>query len=341
MAERRIDRDADKGGRLAASARGRLAAAAADLGLPESRRLTEWQRRSAALLLARLVRAIEDGLRADLAQKFSGHDALHAALASPKVEIALPLLGASAWEPALIALLLRRVDEQRLRRGSGDSGLLTELAANADEMVAAAAMAVLVAEGGRLDSFGEPLLPPAELPAERAHHLAWTIAAALRSYALREHGLDAASADAALAAAVAGLLAGHDEGEGFAASVLRLVRALDRAGLLDDSMAVRMAAEGHLPLLLAAFDLRAEIGAEAGWELLSDPAGEGAMLLLRAAGLGRDAAGAILLRLHGESETTFAAFERFESLGRDQAAALLGLWRADPAYRAAVARMAA
>lgn len=341
MAERRIDRDADKGARLAASARRRLAAAAADLGLPESRRLTEWQRRSAAFLLARLVRSIEDALRADLAQEFAGHDALHAALESPNVEIALPLLGASAWEPALIAILLRRVDEQKLRRESADSGLLTELAASGDEMVAAAAMAVLVAEGSRLDSFDEPLLPPSELPAEQAHHLVWTIAAALRTYALREHGLDAASADAALAGAVAGLLAGHDEGEGFTASVLRLVRALDLAGLLDDSLAVRMAIDGHLPLLLAALDLRAEIGADAGWELLSDPAGEGTMLLLRAAGLGRDAAGAILLRLHGESEATFAAFERFETLGRDEAVALLGLWRADPAYRAAVARLAA
>jgi hypothetical protein len=340
MADTRPDRDADSGARLAAAARRRAIAAAADLALPEASRLGEMQRRWVAALLARLVRSVEDDLRSALAASFAANDGLHAALSSAHVEIALPSLGAGAWEPALITILLRRADEHRLRRAASDTGLLTELAGSPDEAVAAAAMAVLIGESRRRDSSGEPLLPVDELSAERAHHLVWTIAASLRLYIVREHRVEAALADAALAAAAERLLAAHDEGETFDAQALRLVRALDAAGRLDDSLVARLLAEGHLPLFLAALDLAAGLSAGACWDLLSDPAGEGAMLLLRAAGVGREAAGAILLRLHGESEAVLAAFERFEALERSEAADLLALWRADPAYRHAVARLA-
>jgi hypothetical protein len=340
MSDTRPERDADGGARLAAAARQRAIVAAADLALPESSRLGERQRRSVTALLARLVRSVEDDLRSALAASFAAHDGLHAALSSAHVEIALPLLAAAAWEPALIATLLRRADEHRLCRAAVDTGLLTELAGSPGEAVAAAAMAVLIGESRRLDSSGEPLLPLGELPAERAHHLVWTLAASLRLYMVREHRVEAAAADAALAAAAGRMLAEHDEGGTFEAEALRLVRALDAGGLLDDALVARLLVEGHLPIFLAALDVTAGLAADACWELLSDPAGEGAMLLLRAAGLGREAAGTILLRLHGESETVLAAFERFEALGRSEATGLLALWRADPAYRHAVARLA-
>jgi hypothetical protein len=339
MSDTRPDRDADSGARLAADARRRAIVAAADLALPRSSRLDERQRNWVTALLARLVRSVEDDLRSALAASQTD-DGLHAALSSAHVEIALPLLGAADWEPALITTLLRRADEHRLRRAASDSGLLTELAGSPDEAVAAAAMAVLIGESRRLDSSGEPVLPFHELPAERAHHLAWTVAAALRLYMVREHRREAVLADAALAAAAGRLLAAHDEGETFEAEALRLVRALDAAELLDDALIARLLAEGHLPMFLAALRTATGLAVDACWELMSDPSGEGAVLLLRAAGLGREAAGAILLRLPGESEAVLAAFERFESLTRSEAADLLALWRADPAYRHAVARLA-
>lgn len=349
MSEAQPDRDADSGARLAVAARRRLAAAAADLRLPDSCRLSEWQRRSVSALLAGLARSVEDELRSALAARFVGgpagdgaHDMLHAALTSAHVEIALPLLDAAApWEPALIAILLRRAEEHRLHRGNADNALLTELAGNADEAIAAEAMVLLIAQSRRLDSFQEPMIRSGELPAEQAHALAWTIAAALRRYMLREHGIAAEAADAALGAAAASLLAGHDEGATFEAQSLRLARILHCAGALDDGMAARMLIDGNLPLFLAALHVRTGLAAEACWELLSDPSAAGSMLLLRGAGFGRDVAGAILFRLHGEGERAIAAFERFEGLGAAEAAARLGLWRADPAYRAAVARLAA
>ncbi|MDB5693466.1 MAG: hypothetical protein JWO81_2529 [Alphaproteobacteria bacterium] len=344
MSDTRRSTELDGAARLVASARARLAGAAAELRLPERDRLTEWQRRTISSLLARLVRSVEDDLRSALAAGLdeTAHEALHAALSSARVEIAQPLLdAASPWDPALIALLLRRTEEHRLQKGSADHSLLVEFAGSGDEAIGGEAMALLVAQSGRLDGFQEPLLPRTELPAELEHGLVWTIAAALRRYMVGTHELPPPLADAALAGAAGALLARYDEGETFEAQALRLARSLDAAGNLDDRLIARMPGEAGLPLLLAALSVRAGLPAEACWELVADPGARGAVLLLRAAGLSRDTAGAILFELHGDAESVLAEFDRFDGVDAADAISLLSLWRADPAYRAAVASLAA
>jgi hypothetical protein len=343
MSDTRPGGDVDGAARLVASGRARLAAAAAELRLPEAYRLTERQRRTVAALLARLVRAVEDELRSRVAARIPvGYEGLHAALSSAQVEIAWPLLeGVSHWDAALVALLLRRAEEHRLHRDSGDGVLLVELSGSTEEEIAAAAMSLLVAQSRRLDGFQEPVLRPVDLPAELAHGLAWTIAAALRRYMIGEHALPPPVADEALAAAAAGLLSGYDEGATFEAEALRLARSLHASGRLDDTLAARMLGEGSLPLFLAALGVRTGLAVESCWELLADPNARGAALLLRAARLPREAAGAILFRLHGENEAVLAEFESFDHVDADDAALLLTLWRTDPAYRAAVASLAA
>ncbi|MEA3003872.1 MAG: hypothetical protein QOH81_2660 [Sphingomonadales bacterium] len=344
MSDTRRSTELDGAARLVASARARLAAAAAELRLPERDRLTEWQRRTIASLLARLVRSVEDDLRSALAAGLGGaaDEALHAALSSARVEIAAPLLdAASLWDPALIALLLRRTEEHRLQKGTADNALLVELAGSDEEAIAAGAMALLVAQSRRLDAFREPLLPRTELPAELEHGLVWTIAAALRRYMVGTHALPPPLADAALAEAAAGLLARYDEGETFDALALRLARSLDAAGRLDDRAIARLPGEAGLPLLLAALSVRTGLPADACWELVADPDARGAVLLLRAAGLSRDAAGSTLFELHGDAESVLAEFDRFDGVDPADAASLLSLWRADPAYRAAIASLAA
>src|SRR3546814_8132288 len=89
---------------LLAAARERFSVAATDLLLPAEARLTEWQRLTAAALLIRLVRTVEDALRARLAEHFADHDGLHAAFSSAHVAIAQPVLER--------AQVLRRSEEQ-------------------------------------------------------------------------------------------------------------------------------------------------------------------------------------------------------------------------------------
>jgi hypothetical protein len=119
------------------------------------------------------------------------------------------------------------------------------------------------------------------------------------------------------------------------------MRRLDRARRLGDPTVLRSLTEGGLPLFLAALAVRGGVDADSAWELLSDPAARGGALLLRAAGIGKEETAAILFRLHGENEAVAGELDRFEALSTDEARSLLVLWRTDPAYRAAIARMVA
>ncbi|MDB5672852.1 MAG: hypothetical protein JWO25_3811 [Alphaproteobacteria bacterium] len=341
MSEVRPTGETDGAARLAAAARDRLAVGLADLRLPDAWRLTEWQRSTVSALLDRLVRAIESELRGALASSFAEEEALHASLGSAHVEIAMLILGAAPpWEPALVGALLRRAEEHRLHRGSGDHALLIELAGDDDSAIAAEAMSLLIAQSGRFDSFQEPVISRTELPAELEHGLVWTVAAALRRYIVGTHNIGTADADKAIAAAAGALLGGYDEGEAIAARSLRLMRRLATADRLDDEAVVRSLIEGGLPLFLAAVAIRSGIDPDSAWELLSDPDARGGALLLRGAALGKEAAGTILFRLNADTENVAGELDRFEALTPGAALSLLGLWQADPAYRAAVARMA-
>ncbi|MFN7000917.1 MAG: DUF2336 domain-containing protein [Elioraea tepidiphila] len=342
--ERPSGNELDGAARLLASARARLSAAAADLALPQDLRLTEWQRRTVSALLESLVGSIEDELRSALVATLEGEglEPARAAFASASVQIALPILrrGEALSDPALIAALMRRAEEHRLHRKGGEPSLLLELANDEDAEVAADAMAVLLAQSARLDAFQEPLMGRAELPAELEHGLLWAVAAALRTYLTVRHGADPAAADEAIAAAAARLLARYDEGETFDARCLRLVGTL-RDKERDGGLAARALSGGSLTLALAAMARASGIAVDAVWQLLSDPSGNGAALILRAARLSRADAGAILVALGRGEPQVAGQLDRFDGLSPAEADRLLTLWRADPSYRAAVAGLAA
>lgn len=329
---------------LLASARARVAAAMADLALPEALRLSDRQRITVSHLLRRLVADIEDELRSTLAAHFAadGDEPLRAALSSASLAIAVPVLesGGGLADPALFALLLRRAEEHRLARAAPERRLLTELAGDSDEAVAAAAVSLLIADSRRLDAFHEPLLAGGDLPAEVAHGLAWTVAAALRTYLIARHGVTAAAADAAVTAAAAAWLGRYDEGAGADSLARRLALRLEERGRLDDALLVRAADEGALPLFLAGLSLRTGLDLPALWELLPDSEGRGPAILLRAAQVGRESAAAILLQLGGREEAAAAQLDLYDALDSGEARRHVLLWRLDPAYRSAVARLA-
>jgi hypothetical protein len=333
----------DGAAQLLASAHARVSAAIADMGLPEAFRLSDRQRFTLSHLLRRLIGDIEDELRSALSARFAGaEEAVSAALSSASLPIAVPILesGGALADPALFGLLLRRAEEHRLARAAPDRRLLTDLAGDSDPDVAAAAVSLLIADSRRVDAFQEPLLASGDLPAETAHSLIWTVAAALRTYLVGRHGVAPAAADEALTAAAAGLLNGYDEGAGADSLARRLGLRLEERGRLDDDLLVRTAAEGVLPLLLAGLSLRTGLEPQALWELFPDTAGRGPAVLLRAAHVGREAAASILLHLAGRAESAEAQLDLYDALDEVRARQLILLWRLDPAYRAAVARLA-
>jgi hypothetical protein len=335
---------------LLAAARERFAVAATDLLLPERARLTEWQRLTAATLLTRLVRSIEDSLRASLARHFATDEALHAALSSAHVPIALPILerAQALGDAELGTILVRRVEEHRFWKAYGQSAgedLLFALVRDGDAEVAAEAMELVIARSRRFDRFQEPVIGHIDLPAELQHRLVWLIAAALRHYLVQLHGQRAV--DGPIESAASEFIAQYDEGAGLEAAAARLARRLSAAGRLDGGLLTRVLGEGMLPLFIAGLGVRAGLNHQAAWEVLSDPRGRGPALLLRAAALGRDDAAAILLllatrgRLFSGTEGDAAAdqLDLFDSLDEGGAAEVLRLWQADAAYRASVARI--
>lgn len=335
---------------LLAAARERFAVAATDLLLPDRARLTEWQRLTAASLLTRLVRSIEDELRARLAVRFADHDALHAALSSAHVPIALPILdrAQALRDSELTTILVRRVEEHRFWTGrapaEGDE-LLFELVRDRDPAVAAEAMELVIARSRRFDRFQEPVMGQAELPAELQHRLVWIVAAALRHYVVQQHQVG--QVDAAVEEAATGLIAGYDEGESLEARALRLVLRLQQHGRLDGAVLARSLSDGMLPLFIAGLAALCALDQTAVWEVLSDPRGRGPALLLRAADLERDEAASILLALNArgpllsgaEGDATAAQLELFDTVDLAAAQEVLRLWQAHPAYRASVARI--
>jgi hypothetical protein len=335
--------DLDGAAQLLASARARVSAAMADLALPEALRLTDRQRLTVSHLLRRLIGDVEDELRSALAAHFSSDSeaALRAALSSASLAIAVPLLeGGALADAALFALLLRRAEEHRLARAAPEPRLVTGLAGDSDEGVAAAAVSLLIADSRRLDAFQEPLVANGDLPAEIAHGLAWAVAAALRTYLIARHDVAAAAADAAVTTAASAWLGRYDEGAGADALARRLALRLDERGRLDDDFLVRAVGEGALPLFLAGLSLRTGLDLPALWELLPDAAGRGAAIVLRGSNVGREAAASILLLLGGREEAVAAQLDLYDSLDPQEAHRHVLLWRLDPAYRTAVARLA-
>lgn len=334
---------------LLAAARERFAVAATDLLLPQAARLTEWQRLTAATLLARLIRSIEDALRVPLAQHYAGHEALAAALSSAHVPIALPILERAGvlGDAELGTVLVRRVEEHRFWKAQAADGpdLLVELVQGEDEALAAEAMELVIARSRRFDRFQEPVLGHVDLPAELQHKLVWLVAASLRHYLTQQHGQRAV--DGPVESAASDLIAQYDEGAGLEAVAARLARQLDAAGRLDGALLVRTLNEGSLPLFVAGLAARAGLDHGATWEILSDPRGRGPALLLRAASVTRDDAAAILLLLNtqgrlfsgAEGEAAAEQLDLYDSMDDASAAEVLRLWQADPAYRASVARI--
>lgn len=336
---------------LLAAARERFAVAATDLLLPDRARLTEWQRLTAAALLSRLVRGLEDEMRARLAVRFEGHEALHAALSSAHVPIALPILerAEALRDPDLSNVLVRRVEEHRYWKAhapaAGSEDLLFALVRDPDEEIAAEAMELVVARSRRFDRFQEPVMGQIELPAELQHKLVWIVAAALRHYIVQHHQV--AAADAAIEEAASALFAGYDESATLEARAVRLARRLHAAGRLDGALLARALGEGLLPLCIAGAGVRAALDYAAAWEVLADPRGRGPALLLCAGGIERQAAAAILLLLNSrghlisgaEGEATATQLELYDTLDEAAARDVLRLWQADPLYRASVARI--
>lgn len=323
-----------------AAGRDRLATVRADFFLDPRQRLTEQERALMTAMLHCLVGDIADEIRARLpagwtAANDEGNTALVDALTSARL----------LDRPRLMALLLRRADEERIatgaraRTGRREARMLQGLVSHDEGAVASAAMALILARGKRRDRFGQCLVALDDLDGTTAEELVYAVAAAL----LREIGGDKPTgvADAALAEASRALLDRRDPARSIDALTATLVRLLGEQGALGDGLVLAAANEGEIAFVAHALGHAAGISeASALDELLSaDPAR--VMLLLRAAGAQRQLAAGLLAAigdLLGLGDPG-AAIDRFDRIGDAEAAAARARLAGSPAYRRALSAL--
>jgi hypothetical protein len=303
--------------------RDRLAIAKADFFLDESGRLSDEERALMAAMLRALVTDIADEL-------IAGLPPIMAAQAEPVRDgIYRRLRNAGLMErEGLVALLLRRADEQQLSaRADRNAPTVAALVSDEAAPVAEAAMALTLARGRRRDRFGRLGAEFDDLAAEDAVALAYVISAALKD-ALAD------DADQSLTTAAEALLGRHDEGKRLEAQVASLARALEAADRADDAMVTRLAQDGDAALLVGLLARRAAIDLIDAWNLFT---GGEVMLLARLAGCHRTAAAQILAAFEPMTGGQGAEriIDRFAALGDDEVERRRRWMRLDPHYRAA------
>lgn len=242
-------------------------------------------------------------------------------------------------DPELAGLLLRRSDEHHLihglrtffpqaRRASGSG--MDQLSRHDDPVVSELASALLIAESRRIDRFGEPLLPAAELPADLFHRFAWWIASAMRDT------IEGEEKDRVLSEAVKAAISafGTEETAGQAARML--AAHMLRQGGIDDRLIASIFREGRLSVVVAALAARGSVPAPQIWVMLNDPDAARLTILLKAIEMDRTSALGLVADLlvarggheHVGDSRLSAAVEAFDTITPEEAGLLIRPWQA-------------
>jgi hypothetical protein len=330
--------------RAGEGARERIAAAVAVLSLPVHARLSDHQHATVIGLIDRFIAAVETQIRHHMVD-----DADRAfppepeALIASQEPLAAPILGqvGMSRDPALVAAALRRADAHHAaeaRAANGSTDPLVRLKESPNTAVAEAATALSIAEHRRIGQFQEPLLIADDLPVELARRIAWRIAASLRRYLLARPDIEPGQCDRRIAAAVVRCLASHDETAAVEARAMRLMERLHAGGAIYDDLIAAAFERGRLTLFVAALAVRAGLDYAEVSDIITDPARNGLIVLLRAIDMHRPFAATILLAVDPDTpaETIERWMAAFEALDPDQARETLRPRQLDPDYRAAI-----
>ena len=317
----------------------RLATVRRDFFLDPAKRLTEQERALMTAMLHCLVGDVADAIRAALpngrtAANDDGNADLIAALSSSGL----------LDEPGLMALLLRRADEERIataaraRSGRREARVLQGLVSHDYGAVAAAAMALILGRGRRRDRFGQCLVGFDDLADDSAEALAYVIAAAMRA---EFSGRGVINADSDLSEAAGRVFDQRDQERGTGALTAALVHFLDEAGGLTDDLILAAAHEGEISFLAELLARRVGVSADSALEELLSGQPDHVMALFRVGGLSRDLSAGLLAGV-GDLlgiDDAGAAITAFDVMTDSEARERCSWLATTPAYRAALERL--
>ena len=320
--------------------RGRLATVRRDFFLDSAMRLTEQERALMTAMLNCLVGDVAAALRATLpGGRTAANDGGDALLVR---ELTLSGL---LDDPELMALLLRRADEERIasgaraRSGRREARVLQGLVSHEYGAVAAAAMALILGRGRRRDRFGQCLIAFDDLSAAAADRLAQAIAAGLRREVAANRGF--VEADLELSQTLQQILDHRDEERGIDALTAALVHFLDEADGISEALILAAANEGEVAFVAEVLARRAAVPASSALdEMLSGDPGH-VMAFLRASAVSRDLAAGLLAAI-GDLlgiEDAASAIDRFDGMAETEVQASRSWLVTPPGYRSALERL--
>jgi hypothetical protein len=317
-----------------------LATVRRDFFLNPAERLTEQERALMTAMLHCLVSDVADAVRAALPSgRIAANDEGDAAL--------VEALTASGLidEPGLMALLLRRADEERIataaraRSGRREARVLQGLVSHDFGAVAAAAMALILARGRRRDRFGQCLIAFDDLPEASAEQLVHAVSAGLRRELAAGRG--PSSADSELTQAADAVLDGHDSERSVEALTTALVHFLDEGAGLSDDLVLAAAHDGEIGFVAEVLARRGGVASDSAMDELLSGDSKRLMRLLRVAGASRELGAGLLggigdLLGIGEAGEAIGLFDR---MTEDEVRAARSWLVTEPAYRAALERL--
>lgn len=320
--------------------RGRLATVRRDFFLDPAKRLTEQERALMTAMLHCLVGDVAAAVRAALPNgRVAANDEGDAALVEDLTASGL------LDQPELMALLLRRADEERIataaraRSGRREARVLQGLVSHEYGAVAAAAMALILGRGRRRDRFGQCLVSFDDLSPDGADALVHAVAAGLRRELAASRG--APGADLELTEASEQVLEHRDEERGIEALTASLVHFLEEAGDLTDELVLGAANEGEIAFVAEVLARRAGLSSDAAMDELLSGEARHVMALLRVARVSRELAAGMLAGI-GDLlglEDAGAAIGMFDAMGDDEVQAARAWLLTAPSYRAALERL--
>jgi hypothetical protein len=316
--------------------RGRLSTVRIDFFLDPAERLSEQERALMTVMLHQLIGDLAAEIRAALPAGWPGANDEDAGLIERLQRTGL------LDDPELIALLLRRAEEDRIattaraRSGRREARALQALVSANHSALSAAAMALIIARGRRRDRFGHSLLAFDDLPDGVAERLVHATAAGLRQEI--SVGRPQPTVDAELGQAAVRILANRDESRSADALMAALAALAEEADALTDDLLLACAREGEIGFIAAVLARRTGCQTSVAFDELMRADARHVMGLLRAARFSRDVAAGFLASvsdLIGISDPG-AAIAEFDRTGADEAEAVAARLSSPPAYLAAL-----
>jgi uncharacterized protein (DUF2336 family) len=296
----RLARDKTVAGRRA------LVATVGDLFVDRRDALSDRERALMAEILRRLIQEVEIEVRQALAHRLAREPSAPAELvvmlANDRIEVAHPILLHSTvlGDDELIEIIHHRTLEHQLaiamRRevservadalvDRGDVSVVKALLENRQARISQAALAYLVEESKRVDTYQNPLLRRAELGPVLARRMYEWVSASLRRYILENFEIDPRTLDGHLDGTVAGLAERPPQPSAAEA----LAGGLSATEAITQTLLVDTLRQGDVALFQAMFGKLTGLPPLLVRRVLFEAGGEGLAIACRAAGI--DAAG--------------------------------------------------